>query len=113
MMQSDQATLKMHLYNDLESVKKYWQLRQRWIPSMDLIKNQSLMLMAIRFSSVLLIFSSSMFEVLNPNYSNSLDFHDQETFQPENTTSTILATGQKEDLRQPFESSTKRDYSRY
>ena len=25
-------------------------------------------------------FSSSMFEVLNPNYSNSLDFHDQETF---------------------------------
>jgi len=46
---------------------------------MDLIKNQSLMLMAIRFSSVLLIFSSSMFEVLNPNYSNSLSFHDQET----------------------------------
>ena len=58
-------------------------------------------------------FSCSMFEVLNPNYSNSLDFHDQETFQPENTTSTIPATGQKEDLRQPFESSTKRDYSRY
>ena len=25
-------------------------------------------------------FSSSMFEVLNPNYSNSLDFHDQESF---------------------------------
>ena len=67
---------------------------------MDLIKNQSLMLMAIRFSSVLLIFSSSMFEVLNPNYSNSLSFHDQETFSTQEYVithrATILASGRSD-----------------
>ena len=47
---------------------------------MDSIENRSPMLIAFRFSSVLLIFSSSIFEVLNPNYSNSLYFDDQETF---------------------------------
>ena len=50
------------------------------------------MLMAIRFSSVLLIFSSSMFEVLNPNYSNSLSFHDQETFSTQKYVITQAAT---------------------
>ena len=63
-------------------------------------KNQSLMLMAIRFSSVLLIFSSSMFEVLNPNYSNSLSFHDQETFSTQEYVITqaaiILASGRSD-----------------
>ena len=58
------------------------------------------MLMAIRFSSVLLIFSSSMFEVLNPNYSNSLSFHDQETFSTQEYVITqaeiILASGRSD-----------------
>ena len=65
------------------------------------------MLMAIRFSSVFLIFSSSKFEVLNPNYSNSLNFHDQETFSTHEYVITQTATFPASILIGRFQASTQ------